>query len=267
MRLTLYNITAIPAFDTNYIWLLQPDIESNLAWVIDPGDAAPVLAELNLQQLKLAGILVTHHHRDHIGGIATLVERFQIPVWGPKSEKILQVSDILTVNQRFKLNNITLETLAVPGHTLEHIAFFYPGSQQQPPFVFCGDALFAAGCGRRFEGDASTMWASLQRLATLPDNTLVYCAHEYTQANLQFALAMEPDNPEIPQRITIAAEQRLKCQPTLPSQIGIEKRTNPFLRCQLPQLKRSAEHYSGSSLGSPTEVFAALRMLKDNWPS
>ena len=263
--MTLYNITPIPALDTNYIWLLQPNTDTKDVWVVDPGEAEPVLNHLQQHQLQLAGILITHHHRDHIAGVDPLCAHLAVPVYGPDSDKIPQISNPLADGDRLKCSQLSLQIIAVPGHTLEHIIYFHPGTTEQAPFIFCGDSLFAAGCGRRFEGSAETMWASLERMAALPEQTLVYCAHEYTLANLQFAQAMEPDNIEIRQRLEATHDLRQAGEPSLPSEIGIEKRTNPFLRCQLPQLKQAAEQHTAKRYHSNAEVFGALRRLKDTW--
>lgn len=261
----MYKITPIAALDSNYIWLLRPDANERHTYIVDPGDAGPVLEFLKHNSLTPAAILITHHHRDHIGGVEELLDHFKVPVFGPQSTRIPCIDQPVAAGHQISCGALRLEVVPVPGHTHEHISYFYKGDAAQPPFVFCGDALFAAGCGRRFEGDIHTMWASLQRLAALPAETLVYCSHEYTQANLAFALAMEPDNPEIPARIAQTLALRARKLPSLPSTIGVENRTNPFLRCQLPALALAVEQHTGQRLMEPAAVFGALRALKDTW--
>lgn len=261
----MIRISPIPALESNYFWLIQPDQHSRDAFIVDPGDAEPVLDHLNRAGLELKAILVTHHHRDHISGIAALQSQFHIPVYGRQSERIPQVTHPLVAGQAIQLGKMRFEVLDVSGHTLDHIAYFFPGDALQPPSLFCGDALFGGGCGRRFEGSEEVMWASLERLACLPDETLVFCAHEYTLDNLRFAVEIEPGNGELQQRLQQVEQLRKQNLPSLPSAIGIEKRTNPFLRCHLPGLQEAVINRSGESCQTPAQVFGALRRLKDNW--
>lgn len=261
----MIRISPIPALETNYFWLIQPDQHQRTAYIVDPGDARPVKERLVQEGLELAAILVTHHHRDHISGIAELKAEFGIPVYGRPSERIPHITHAIQPGDSLQLEKIGFDILDVAGHTLDHIAFFFTGNALQPPSLFCGDALFAGGCGRRFEGSEDVMWQSLERLAALPDETLVYCAHEYTLDNLRFAVAMEPDNLELQQRLQEVEQLRQHGAITLPSAIGIEKRTNPFLRCHLPQLRLAAESHSGHSCLTPAQVFGVLRRLKDDW--
>ncbi len=192
------TIIPIPAFADNYIWLLR---DGRSAVVVDPGDATPVLAYLERAGLTLTAILATHHHNDHVGGIPALRERYPVPVFGPARESIPARTQALSEGDVFEVPGlpVTLRTLDIPGHTAGHIALF--GEVAGAPSVFCGDTLFAAGCGRLFEGTPSQMWASLSALARLPDATNVYCGHEYTLANLRFALAVEPDNAALAARL------------------------------------------------------------------
>lgn len=265
----MIRISPIPALDSNYFWLIQPDQHSRTAYVVDPGDAGPVRARLQQEGLDLAAILVTHHHRDHISGIPELVAEFNIPVYGRPSERTPQITDPVQPGDSLQLETVKgtmkFEILDVGGHTLDHIAYFFAGDALQPPSLFCGDALFAGGCGRRFEGSEEMMWQSLERLRSLPDETLIYCAHEYTLDNLRFAVAVEPDNLELQQRLQQVEQLRHQGSCTLPSAIGIEKRTNPFLRCHLRQLRTAAENLSGQTCPTPAQVFGTLRRLKDDW--
>ena len=221
----MLTIRPIRAFRDNYIWCLSAH-DSDEAVVVDPGDAGPVLQALADWQLRLTGILVTHHHPDHTGGIDELLRYHEVPVFGPAGPGIPQVTEALADGDRFRLLGLDFRVLAVPGHTLDHLAFVVDASH--PPLLFCGDTLFAAGCGRLFEGSPAQMQASLQQLAALPADTAVYCAHEYTLANLQFATAVEPDTTALRQRLADAEARRANDHPTLPSSIGLERQTNPF---------------------------------------
>ncbi|WP_062065665.1 hydroxyacylglutathione hydrolase [Cellvibrio sp. OA-2007] len=263
----MLTITPIPALDSNYFWVIRPDLSSPSVYVVDPGDAAPVMDFLIRSQLELSAILVTHRHRDHTQGITTLLEHWQVPVYGPDSELIPQITHILNNNDVLQLDGITFRVIAVPGHTWEHIVYFCDSTSNHPPLLFCGDALFAGGCGRRFDGTAEIMWDSLQKLAALPDDTQIYCAHEYTQANLAFAVAVEPDNIELCARFERVQHARAQGLITLPSTMLLEKRTNPFLRCQQSGIRIFAEDRLKQLLRTPAEIFGALRLIKDNWPN
>jgi hydroxyacylglutathione hydrolase len=261
-------ITPIPALDSNYFWVIQPSADTNAVYVVDPGDAAPVIDYLVRNQLTLAAILITHRHQDHIQGIAGLLERWPVPVYGPDSELIPQVTHKLNDGDLLQLAGITFRIIGVPGHTWEHIAYFSSSwNEISPPLLFCGDALFAGGCGRRFDGTAEIMWNSLQKLAALPDDTQIYCAHEYTQANLAFAVAVEPDNQELCTRFEQVKQTRAQGGITLPSNILLEKRTNPFLRCQQPGIKIFIENEMHQIPETSAEIFGALRLIKDTWPN
>lgn len=267
------NITPIPALDSNYFWVIKPTINDSGVYVVDPGDAIPVIDYVRQHQLTLNAILITHRHRDHIGGIDELLRHWPVPVYGPDSPHIPQITHKLTGGDRLTLPNLQLDVIAVPGHTAEHIAYYLPAPPQannndsanEAPAVFCGDALFAAGCGRMFDGPAEVMWASLLTLAALPENTRVYCAHEYTLANLAFAKAVEPDNPEIMRRFEQIKQLRANNGISLPSTISLEKQTNPFLRCHETGVKNFIKQQEGGYVCSDAEVFALLRRAKDNW--
>lgn len=254
------TIEPIPAFVDNYIWCLH---DGRDAWLVDPGDAEPALAFLAQRNLRLEGILITHHHHDHIGGIAALQSKHPgIDTWGPANSTINGLTRTLKEGDRITALTIEFEVLEVPGHTLDHIA--YIAANHMPPLLFCGDTLFAAGCGRLFEGTASQMYTSLKKIAELPENTEIYCTHEYTQSNLRFAIAVEPDNLRLQQRIEDTAQLRLKRQPTLPSTLSLELATNPFLRGQEPAVRIAAERHIGPCT-TPADVFAALRHWKDQF--
>ena len=257
----MIKIINVPAFQDNYLWLFHRS-GSNSTYVVDPGDAAPIEDALRQHRLNLEGILVTHHHADHIGGIAALRQHRDIPVYGPRSERIPMVTHTLSDGDHLQLaQGFCFQVMAVPGHTLDHIAYFEPTEA----VLFCGDTLFAAGCGRMFEGNPTQMQASLQKLAELPPQTAVYCAHEYTSANLKFAAAVEPGNRSILHRIEVTQRLRQAARPTVPSTIDEELLTNPFLRVREDTVISAASGYTAQKLGSPAEVFAALRGWKDNF--
>lgn len=254
----MLNIIPIPAFKDNYIWLLH---DNQHVVVVDPGDAAPVLAYLNLHKLKLAAILCTHHHNDHVGGVCKLVELYNVPVYGPQLENISCVSHMLGGGDVIEIPElkIKLSVIDIPGHTLGHIAYLGAG------YVFCGDTLFGCGCGRLFEGTAAQLFHSLQRLANLPDETKVYCGHEYTEANIRFALVCEPDNASLKQRQAEVQALRAAGRPTLPSTIASEKATNPFLRCAEPSVIATTLSTTQIKEADETSIFTALRTWKNNF--
>ncbi|MBL8447938.1 MAG: hydroxyacylglutathione hydrolase [Zoogloeaceae bacterium] len=251
-------IEPIRAFDDNYIWML---VRGEDALVVDPGDAAPVLAVLNQRGLQLRAILVTHHHADHIGGIGELVARTPVPVYGPARSGIPGVDRRVGEGDRvFAMAGLApFRVMEVPGHTLDHLAF-YDGSR-----LFCGDTLFPCGCGRVFEGTMAQMHASLARLAALPATTEVYSAHEYSLANAVFALAVEPNNSCLQARQRWMMSCRAEGHPTVPSLIGDELETNPFLRVEEAAVADAARRAAGHPLTSPAEVFGALREWKNRF--
>lgn len=257
----MFDITAIPALQDNYIWAIHTNRH---AAVVDPGDAAPVLAFLDARGLRLDAILCTHRHADHTGGIAKLREVYNVPVYGRRHPGNPHISHDLREGGRLELGALdpgagcAFDILEIPGHLDDHLAYFAPG------ILFCGDTLFGAGCGRNFEGTLAQLFHSLQRLAQLPGDTRVYCAHEYTAANLRFALTCEPHNPEIRQRIEQVAQQRAANLPTLPSSIALEKATNPFLRCTQPELICTLQR-RGLADTSELGVFTALRDWRNHF--
>lgn len=257
------NVQAVPAFKDNYIWFLSGangTAGDRLVAIVDPGDAAPVLQAVDAQGLTPAAILVTHHHNDHIGGIRELQARYRLPVYGPAQENIPHISHPLREGDRVELPGLpTLDVLEIPGHTAGHIAYAGEG------FLFCGDTLFAGGCGRLFEGTAAQLYASLQKLTLLSDNTWIYCAHEYTLNNLNFALAVEPNNPVLQDRINLTRKMREEFRATVPSELKMEKLTNPFLRCHIPAVVDAAGRHADRPVSPGLETFAALRQWKDVW--
>lgn len=258
-----FVVHTIPAFSDNYLWLIQQE-GSRQAYVVDPGDAVPIQAKLAELNLELAGILVTHQHPDHIAGIPALLEHRSVPVYGPADISV--VSHPVSDGDTLDIAGETFEVIAVPGHTLNHIAY-YAKPAAQSPVLFCGDTLFACGCGRLFEGTPEQMYRSLQRLSQLPPGTLAYCAHEYTMGNINFALAVEPDNQDLQMRMEDCQEKRSRDCPTVPFTLSTEIKTNPFLRSDAPSVIAAAKQKDESADNS-IAVFTAIRHWKDNfWPS
>jgi hydroxyacylglutathione hydrolase len=252
------QVFPVRAFKDNYIWTLR---RGPHAVVVDPGDATPALDYLRAEKLTLTAILNTHHHADHVGGNAELLRHFSVPVYGPDDDRIPTVSRRLHEGEQFRLEEIGVEfsVLEIPGHTKSHIAFHGGG------MLYCGDTLFACGCGRLFEGTPQQMHVSLAKLASLPDATRVYCGHEYTLANIRFGKAVEPDNPELSKWELEAAAQRAGDQVTLPSTIGREKRANPFLRCGESAVIASAARHAGKPLTDAASVLGAIREWKNDF--
>ena len=253
----MYNITAIPAFSDNYIWAIH---NGSIAVVVDPGDAAPVLAFLDQHKLRLAAILCTHRHNDHIGGIEKLRGVYNVPVYGRRHPDNPHITNDLCEGERCTLSEFGLgfDILEIPGHLDDHIAYYHPD------MLFCGDVLFGAGCGRNKEGTLAQLHHSLQRLSHLPASTPVYCAHEYTAANIRFALVCEPGNPALQQRALETHKLRVAGLPTLPSSIGLERATNPFLRCVQAEIKQTLQR-RGLVDTSELEVFCALRAWRSQF--
>jgi hydroxyacylglutathione hydrolase len=250
------QIIPLPAFRDNYIWLLR---DGSRAAVVDPGDAAPVLAYLAAEGLTLDAILITHHHADHIGGVAGLLAHASVPVHGPARENIPGMTHPVSEGDTVTVLGKAFRVLDIPGHTGGHVGYY------GVPVLFCGDTLFAAGCGRIFEGTPAQLFASLEKLAALPDDTQVYCTHEYTLSNLAFAAAVEPDNAAVSERIILSQKLRDDNTPTVPFRLAGERNSNPFLRTRESAVIRQAEIRTGQAVGTPVEVFAALREWKNSF--
>jgi len=261
------RVVAVPAFDDNYLWLvLSPD--HRRAAVVDPGDAQAIETALASRGLTLDAILLTHHHRDHAGGVLALKARWSCPVYGPQGERIEGVDHPLDEGDRVSLAplDLQLRVIAVPGHTRGHIAYFAEQLDDgDPPALFCGDTLFAGGCGRLFEGTPAQMLDSLSRLSALPDATRVYCAHEYTLANLRFAAAVDPENAALQARLAQAQARRARGEPTVPGEMAAERATNPFLRTHLPALRAAAARHLGRAPADASECFGAIRDWKNQF--
>lgn len=254
------QVQAILAFKDNYIWCLIND-ETNHCIIVDPGEVKPVLTFLKRSNLSLDAIFITHHHWDHTNGIKGILRNYSVPVFGPAKQKIMGVSHPLEEGDTVQLDNwpIIFKVLAIPGHTLDHIAYY------GDDLLFCGDTLFSAGCGRLFEGDAKQMLGSLNKLSQLPDETKIYCGHEYTLNNLQFAQVIEPNNYEIKENLKRIRELRQKNLPSLPSLLSTERLINPFLRCDRAEVMSRVEKHRGKKIDLPAEVFAYLRQWKNNF--
>ena len=252
------EVIPVRAFNDNYIWTL---VNGGNAAVVDPGDAAPVLEYLRAHKLALTAILNTHHHADHVGGNEELLRHFKVPVFGPHDERIATVTRRVRESDRITVDGIGVElsVLEIPAHTRSHISF------HNDDMLFCGDTLFACGCGRIFEGTPAQMHAALTKLMALPDRTKVYCGHEYTLSNIRFALAAEPGNAAIADWEREAAAQRARGEVTLPSTIAREKAANPFVRCDQPGVIASASKRAGRALADATSVLAEIRDWKNNF--
>ncbi len=257
----MLKIHPIPAFKDNYIWVIHNE---NYAAVIDPGTAHPVIDYLQYEKLQLVAILITHHHNDHTGGIINLLNKFNVPVYGPHNESIPTLSHHVKENDEINLEalSLTLKVLETPGHTTDHIVYY---GVNKIKMLFCGDTLFACGCGRLFEGTAQQMVNSLKKLSNLPDETMVYCTHEYTLENVRFARTVEPGNLTLQELEATAKELRKQNIPTLPTTISKENATNPFLRCDQPEVIQGACKHLGQTLSEPTHIFSTLREWKNNF--
>jgi hydroxyacylglutathione hydrolase len=234
------HIHALPAFQNNFLWLLQNDEHAIL---VDPGDAQVCIDALTKHSLQLDAVLITHHHNDHIGGLTQIQQKFSCPVYGPDDSRINFVTHKLAEGAQMQWRSFQFDVWHTPGHTNSHIIYW----EQNAALLFCGDMLFGAGCGRHMEGDIKDLYHSLQRIAALPDHTAIYCAHEYTLQNLQFALHLEPENPLLLQRIAQATQTRAAELPTIPTNIRLERETNPFLRSHLPGIRKKLDSMKSNS--------------------
>ena len=251
------TLSPLSAFEDNYIWTLRDD--DGGAIVVDPGEAGPVLAGADAG-LRPTAILLTHHHGDHVGGVAALLDRWpDLPVFAPEDDRIPVATHRVGDGERIAAGGRVFEVLSVPGHTVSHIAFHGHG------LLFCGDTLFSLGCGRMFEGTPAQMLGSLDRLAALPGDTRVCCGHEYTLSNAAFARVVEPDNPVLARRIEEAQAMRQSGRPTLPTTLAGECAANPFLRVDTPAVRAAVASQLGHSAGGRVEAFAALRRWKDGF--
>jgi len=259
----LWRLTPIPAFSDNYIWLLQ---RGDRALIVDPGQAEPVLDALQAQRLTLDAILLTHHHHDHVGGVEPLRAQTGAVVVGPAAERLPVCDQRVAQGDTVHLAtlNLRLSVLDIPGHTAGHIGFFCDIAGFAP-LLFCGDTLFAAGCGRLFEGTPAQMLDSLGKLVHFPQDTRICCAHEYTLSNLRWALQVEPDNPMLQSRWDWARKTRDAGLPTLPSTLALELQTNPFLRTAQPAVVAAASRHAGQPLQEAVAVFACLRSWKNQF--
>lgn len=260
----MWSVRTIPAFTDNYLWLLAGG--DGRAAAVDPGDAEPVIEALRADGLELSAILITHHHADHIGGVERLLRLFPgALVCGPADERIGGVTRIVGEGDRVRLDFLPaeFEVFDVPGHTRTHIAYYAEGVPAGGGRLFCGDTIFACGCGRLFEGTPVQMCASLSKLRTLPDTTEIYCAHEYTLDNIAFAKWVEPDNEALLRREREARALREAGRPTVPSQLATERETNPFLRFDQPQVIEAARRHGGAGLQGDAEIFGEIRRWKD----
>lgn len=257
----MINVLAVPAFIDNYIWLICNEKSQKQAAIVDPGEADSVMDTLTELAITPVAILLTCHHNDHTDAVEALANRYKIPVYGPAFEqhRMPSITHPVCDGDRITLpfDKLSFTVMEVPGHTKAHIAYY--GHHM----LFCGDTLSGAGCGRLIEGSALQMYGSLKKIAALPKNTLIYCAHEYTLANLKFAMKVEPDNTDIRTRLFEAKRSWAHGQPTVPSTLELELRTNPFLRCQAGSVIAAAENFAEKQLTSGQEVFAVLRYWKD----
>ncbi len=259
------TISPIKAFNDNYIWAIH-SIEHNSIALVDPGDAAVCIAYIEKNQLILTAILVTHHHQDHVGGIKLLLDYanekgWLVTIYGPSADNVKHLTIKLSEGDQVNLAEIgiNLNVVDLPGHTKGHIGYV------NNKVLFCGDTLFSGGCGRLFEGTPKQMHNSLTKLINLPDSTLVYCAHEYTQANLNFALTVEPKNNMLIKYQQQVSQLRRNNKATIPSSIGLEKQINPFLRCDKHSISLAAQDYEKKELTSTEAIFATLRSWKDKF--
>lgn len=258
--MTDFLVDYVCAFKDNFIWILV-DSNKQSAIVVDPGESRPVIHYLTANNLHLDAILITHHHYDHTNGAIELKKIYQCPVYGSQNSSFTHINHDVHEGDKITLNWLStpIQVIAIPGHTLDHIAYILPNS------IFCGDTLFSAGCGKIFEGTPELMYQSLQKIAALPDDTKIYCGHEYTVKNLQFAKQVEPENRCIDVVLEKAMLLRQKNRPTLPSLLADERTYNPFLRCHCPEVIAAVEQHTHITLTTPVEVLKYLREWKNSF--
>lgn len=254
----MHAITPIPIYRDNYVWMI---VQGSRCWLVDPGDAAPVVAQLRKHKLSLEGVFITHKHWDHVDGLRALLTEFPAPVYGPGPDLIQEVRDTVTDGDRLAMGDLALRVIAIPGHTFEHIAYYAPSAGA----LFSGDTLFSAGCGRVFDGTIEDLFASLQSIKSLPADTKIFATHEYTLANLAFAQTVEPDNEARDRYQQKCLELRKRQQPTLPTLLATEREINPFLRTDSEQIKQRVEAHFQTRCGSERELFRLLRRWKDTF--
>lgn len=254
----MIRTSPLPAFSDNYIWVLHND---QYAAVVDPGDATPVRDFLTQNRLELTDILITHHHADHTGGVGSLVDDTAARVHAPRDAPLNCMADRVADGDEVTITSLglTFKVVGTPGHTLDHVCY-YDGTR-----LFCGDTLFIGGCGRLFEGTAAMMLSSLQKISSLPAETLLYCAHEYTLNNYRFAEEVDPDNPHLQQQMSLANQKRRNHQETVPGTLAVELNTNPFLRCSDPVIQQAVSKASGCEAAATLDTFRLLREWKDRF--
>lgn len=255
------TIFPLPAFQDNYIWIIQ-DKDSSAIWAVDPGDADVVLNYCHNENKTLTGILITHHHKDHTGGVSRLKQHFACHVYGPA-----HLTDLITTpmheGDQVTIFTRTFHAIATPGHTLDHLCYFCP---EETSTLFCGDTLFRGGCGRIMEGTPEQMLDAMTKILHLPDNTLIYGTHEYTLANYRFALSLEPNNKALLRSNRISQAKRANNQPTLPTKLSVEKKTNPFLRTHIRSLKvKAAQQLNEKPADNSVAAFSQVRRAKDSF--
>ena len=255
------TIFPLPAFQDNYIWIVQ-DKDSSDIWAVDPGDAEVVLDFCTQHSATLTGILITHHHKDHTGGVAVLKHHTNCPVYGPSHLKELVTRPVIDGDKVTVFSN-DFQVIATPGHTLDHLCYFSEGDR---PILFSGDTLFKGGCGRIMEGTPEQMLNAMQKIANLPDHTYIYATHEYTLANYRFALSLEPENKHLIQSNLTSHTQRTNNEPTLPTTLHLEKKTNPFLRTHIESLKNhAAQQLNEIPANDYVAAFSQVRRAKDSF--
>lgn len=254
----MIKIEAIPILQDNYVWAIH---NGQTAILVDPGTATPILAWLKQRDMTASAILVTHHHNDHVGGIAALMQQFDIPIFGPARGAAASLPASAAERQIFDGFEMSLSVIATPGHTADHVCYVLEAAGDL--HLFCGDTLFSCGCGRLFEGTPAQMYASLSRLAQLPASTLVYCAHEYTLENIDFALDVEPDNADLLARQRDSLALRKQGKATVPVELSVELASNPFLRCDLECVAVAAAQHVNQPLSPGVATFAAIRAWRD----